>query len=211
MFTTIEWSIWGGPLSFLMPSMPWWVRYLLVYWAHRWLKETRTPSFPSYLIGQAGSTIFPWVVPETPVELPNWSTSNWGPLKKIFWPTFKHSLQSILLLLNYTYRKIGFCQGSIKFYFQRPMLVNVGRIIKRPREWDSSISMSKIPVSTKCFPEVFGQAAAVVYHSTKLFHLQRQQAMSQPQEEPPPPPGLSLLFLPLSQYFTSLWFSSAMC
>lgn len=62
------------------------------------------------------------------------------------------------------------------------MLVNVGRIIKRPREWDGSISMSKIPVSTKRFPKVFGQAAAVVYHSAKLFHLQREQDMSQTQE-----------------------------
>lgn len=61
------------------------------------------------------------------------------------------------------------------------MLVNVGRIIERPREWDGSISMSKIPVSTKRFPEVSGQAAAVVDHSTKLFHLRREQDTSQTQ------------------------------
>lgn len=77
-----------------------------------------------------------------------------------------------------TYRKIGFCQDSIKFYFQRPMIVNVGRIVKRPREWDGSIRISNIPVGTKRFPEVFGQAAAVIHHSTKLFHLQREQAVS---------------------------------
>lgn len=58
------------------------------------------------------------------------------------------------------------------------MIVNVGRIVKRPREWDGSIRISNIPVGTKCFPEVFGQAAAVIHHSTKLFHLQREQAVS---------------------------------
>lgn len=52
-------------------------------------------------------------------------------------------------------RKIDFCQGSIKFYFQRPRVVNVGRIVLRPRGWDGSTSMSKIPVSSKCLPEVF--------------------------------------------------------
>lgn len=86
------------------------------------------------------------------------------------------------------------------------MIVNVGRVIKRPREWDGRIRISNIPVGTKCFPEVFGQTAAVVHHSTKLFHLQREQAVSQPHKEPLP--GVSLLFLLLWQYFTSLWFFS---
>lgn len=61
------------------------------------------------------------------------------------------------------------------------MIVNVGRIIKRPREWDGSIRISNIPVGTECFPEVFGQTAAVIDHSTKLFHLQREQAVTAPE------------------------------
>lgn len=55
-----------------------------------------------------------------------------------------------------TYRKIDFGQSSIQLYFQRPILVNAGGVIGWPWVWDGGISVSYIPVSAKCFPEILG-------------------------------------------------------
>lgn len=168
--------------------MPGWVRYLVIYWGCRWLKETCTLFLPYNLTAYAGFIPILWTSQRNLRNklLSTWNTSNWaGLLKKLSFSILKH-FTSCRIVFKRTYRKIGFCQDSIKFYFQRMVFVNVGWVIKRPRDWDGSIGISNIPVGTKCFPEVLGQAAAVIHHSTKLFHLQREQAVSQPQKEPPP-------------------------